>query len=236
MRRIKASSSYLRNQTRKNLAKAALSMFILAGLLAALLYRLFLTFQLDLIEAAGLLLLLVPLIAFYYYLRKYHIYNGGLQGEKQVAKLLSRSLNNDYYLINDLYLKERGGDIDHIVLAPSGVFVLETKNWSGSISVNGDEWVRAGKRDSASNPSRQVKNNVTKIRHIIDALPNLPVVRVEGIVVLTNRHAQVRVSNSSVQVLRLPQLVSYIQTHGAQKRFTPEQLEYIGKELAKQKA
>ena len=81
---------------------------------------------------------LVPLAAFYFYLRKYRIYNAGWEGEKQVAKFLSSRLSDDYFLINDLYLHNGGGDIDHVVLAPSGVFVLETKNWSGDITCNGD--------------------------------------------------------------------------------------------------
>ena len=107
----------------------------------------------------GLGFLIAPAIAAYYYLRKYHLYSGGWQGEKKVAKLLASSLSDDYYLINDLYLHGGGGDIDHIVLAPSGVFVLETKNWRGKITCNGDEWHRAGKADS---PQAQVdKSNGT---------------------------------------------------------------------------
>jgi hypothetical protein len=48
--------------------------------------------QLGLLEEAGLVFLLVPLVAFYFYLRKYRIYSGGWQGEKQVAKLLTTLL------------------------------------------------------------------------------------------------------------------------------------------------
>ena len=96
---------------------------------------------------------LVPLAVFYFYLRKYRIYNAGWEGEKQVAKLLSSKLSDDYFLINDLYLHDGGGDIDHVVLGPSGVFVLETKNWSGNITCNGDEWQRAGKGNFKGSPS-----------------------------------------------------------------------------------
>ncbi len=124
--------------------------------------------------------MLPSLIGFYYYQRKYHIFNGGYQGEKQVAKLLSNSLSDDYYLINDLYLREGGGDIDHIVLSPSGVFVLETKNWNGSISVSGDEWHRGGKHDSSSSPSRQVNRNAARIKRIIDSLAEFAVFRYLG--------------------------------------------------------
>ena len=116
--------------------------------------------------------MVVSLGAFYFYLRRYHIYNAGLRGEKQVANLLTHTLNDDYYLLNDLYLRDGGGDIDHIVLGPNGVFVLETKNWNGNISCNGDEWQRSGKQNFSGRPSRQVKRNAAKIQQIIGGTPN----------------------------------------------------------------
>jgi hypothetical protein len=238
MRKIKASSSYLKNQTRTNLAKAALCVVIFCLGLFSIMFRAIWSLQFDLIDEVGLVLLLAPVVAFYYYLRKYHLFSGGWEGEKQVAKLLSSSLSDDYYLINDLYLRAGGGDIDHIVLAPSGVYVLETKNWSGRVSCNGDEWQRAGKPNFNSSPSRQVKRNAAKIQNIIDASPNLKRldVWVEGLVVFTNRHATLHLNNPTVPILNLGQLPNYITTHGRARRFTREQLEAIGKEIARQKA
>jgi hypothetical protein len=244
MRKIKASNSYLKNQTRKNLAKAALCLIVFGVVLLAIIYLMVQLLQKGLFEETyivlllGLIFMLVALIGFYYYIRKYHIFNGGYQGEKQVAKLLNNSLSGDYYLINDLYLREGGGDIDHIVLAPGGVFVLETKNWNGSISVSGDEWHRGGKHDSSSSPSRQVNRNTARIKNIIDSSPSLRSlgIWVEGIVVLTNRHSNLHINNSTVPILKLSQLPNYISTHGSARRFSREQLEAIGKELSKQKA
>ncbi len=189
-------------------------------------------------EETGLIFLLVPLIAFYFYLHKYRIYSGGWEGEKQVTKHLNSTLNDDYYLINDLYLREGGGDIDHVVLAPNGVFVLETKNWNGSITCNGDEWHRSGKKDFSASPSRQVKRNAARVKRIIDDSPSLRMmgVWVEGIVVFTNRHATLHVNNPTVPVLKLPQLSDFIENRGGAGRFSREQLEVIGKEIAKQKA
>ncbi len=143
------------------------------------------------LDLVGLLVSLAPLVAFYYYLRKYRIYNGGWAGEQQVSKLLSRSLSDEYLLLNDIHLRNSSGDIDHIVLGPNGVFVLETKNWNGEITCHGDVWQRAGKPNFKSSPSLQVKRNAAKIRHIIDSSPSLKLngFWVEGIVVFTNRHA-----------------------------------------------
>lgn len=72
-------------------------------------------------------------------LRTSNEYYGAL-GELAVIKELNK-LSNDYYLFNDLYLelndyinfngsKLRSAQIDHLVIGPTGVFVIETKNWS----------------------------------------------------------------------------------------------------------
>jgi len=237
MRKLKGSSSYLKNQVRKNLAKAVLFLFIFGAILFVVTLRVVSSLKVGTLEEAGLLLSIAPLISFYFYLRKYRIYNGGWEGEKQVTKLLTNKLNDDYYLLNDLYLREGGGDIDHIVLGPNGVFVLETKNWSGSISCSGDEWQRAGKRSFSSTPSRQVKRNVARIKQIIDSSPNLRQlgIWVEGIVVFTNNHAVLHVNNPSVPILKLPQLPSHIAGYRRSRIISREQLEAIGKEILKQK-
>lgn len=237
MRKMKGSSNYLRNQVTKNLVKAVLCIVAFCLVFFSVgLYGLS-TLSLNVWVAAGLLFSLVPLGAFYYYLRKYRIYNGGWSGEKQVAKLLSRTLSDDFTLLNDLYLHNGGGDIDHIVLAPSGVFVLETKNWSGVISCDGDEWQRAGKRNFRGSPSLQVKRNAAKIKHIIDSAPLLRSlsVRVEGVVVLTNNHASLHLNNPTVQIVKLSQLPNHIAAYGGAEKLSQQQLKAIGEEILRQK-
>jgi hypothetical protein len=237
MRKIKGSSSYLKNQVRKNLAKTGLTAIVFAAVFALLIFRILSTLKVGILEIAGLVFLVVSLGAFYFYLRRYHIYNAGLRGEKQVANLLTHTLNDDYYLLNDLYLRDGGGDIDHIVLGPNGVFVLETKNWNGNISCNGDEWQRSGKQNFSGSPSRQVKRNAAKIQQIIGGNPNLRAlgIGVEGIVVLTNNQATLHVSNPTVTILKLPQLPNHLTTIGNSRILTREQLEVVGKEIVKQK-
>ncbi len=235
MKKLKGSSSYLKNQARANAAKAAVCLLILVAVLFALLYRLAITMQLDLLEETGLIFLVVPLIGLYFYLRKYHIYSGGLIGEKQVTKLLDKTLSNDYYLLSDLYLRDGGGDIDQVVLGPNGIFVLETKNWRGSISCNGDIWQRAGKRNFSASPSRQVKRNAATIKQIIENSGVLVFgVWVEGLVVFTNNHATLHLSNPTVPIVKLQQLPNYITTH-RNANLSRQQLETIGREIINQK-
>ncbi|HEX7481977.1 MAG TPA: nuclease-related domain-containing protein, partial [Candidatus Bathyarchaeia archaeon] len=199
--------------------------------------RILSTLQVDVLEEAGLVFLFIPFVAFYFYLRKYHIYRGGWVGEKQVSDLLSHSLGDDYYILNNLYLGKGGGDIDHIVLGPNGVFVLETKNWSGTISCSGDEWQRSGKRNFSGSPSRQVKRNAAKIKQIIENNQNLISldICVEGMVVLTNKYATLQVSNPTVPILKLSQVPNHIAGFRSSRSLSREQLETIGKEIVKQK-
>jgi hypothetical protein len=234
---MKGSSSYLKNQVRKNLAKAFLCIALFFLILFALSLSVLFTQRLSIFEAAGLLVSMVPLAAFYFYLRKYRVYNAGWEGEKRVAKLLSSKLSDDYFLMNDLYLHNSGGDIDHVVLAPSGVFVLETKNWNGDITCNGDIWQRAGKGNFKGSPSMQVKRNAAKIKRIIDssqAFSSMDV-WVEGLVVFTNNHATLHLNNPTVSILKLPQLSSYITTHRSPHNLSRQQIEAMGKEILKQK-
>ena len=236
MRKMKGSGSYLKNQVRKNLAKAVACLLLFFLIFSVTSLKLLLTLSLGVFEVVGFVVSLVPLAAFYYFMRKYRIYGGGWEGEKQVIKLLGSKLN-DYILLNDLYLREGGGDIDHVVLGPNGIFVLETKNWNGNISCNGDLWQRSGKQNFKWSPSRQVKRNASTIKNIIDssqALRSLGIY-VEGIVVFTNKHATLNLNNPTETIVKVSQLPSQITTFRSSNHFSREQLEVVGKEILKQK-
>jgi hypothetical protein len=50
----------------------------------------------------------------------------GLSGERYVGQVLAGELAQDYVVINGLTLPRGAGDIDHLVIGPTGVFVLES--------------------------------------------------------------------------------------------------------------
>lgn len=60
----------------------------------------------------------------------------GGQGEHAVARRLRRLPKDRYFIINDLMIEKYNGhttQIDHVVISPYGVFVIETKNISGYV-------------------------------------------------------------------------------------------------------
>jgi hypothetical protein len=229
---VKGTSSYVKKQTRKYLALTGVCIAVFCVILIYFLVRAVLLFSLDIVEVAGLLVCIVPVALAYFFMHRYRIYNGGLVGEKEVIQQLKTKLDGNYALINSLYLEDEGGDIDHIVLAPNGVFVLETKNWSGKISCNEDFWQRVGKRDMGS-PSRQVKRNAAKVKRIIDLSPDLRSldVYVEGIVVFTNKNATLEMKNPTVTVVKAQNLTNYMISLQNNRFYTKEQLALIRREL-----
>jgi len=63
----------------------------------------------------------------------------GAEGEGTVSSALSWWLSKAYNVFDGVVLEVRPGEfiqLDHIVICPAGVFVLETKTWSGSIICN----------------------------------------------------------------------------------------------------
>jgi len=63
----------------------------------------------------------------------------GAGGEGTVSDALSFWLSKAYNVFDDVVLEVRSGEfiqLDHLVICPAGVFVLETKTWSGSIICN----------------------------------------------------------------------------------------------------
>lgn len=66
-------------------------------------------------------------------LRRVERYFKGARGEEKVAGILRR-LPSDYHVFNDYVVGH--SHIDHVVVGPPGVFAVETKNWSGKVTVD----------------------------------------------------------------------------------------------------
>jgi hypothetical protein len=59
----------------------------------------------------------------------------GATGEFQVGDILS-NLPDNFFVVNDLATPF--GNLDHIVIGPTGVFILDAKNWRGVVSAAGN--------------------------------------------------------------------------------------------------
>ena len=62
----------------------------------------------------------------------------GAHGEHQTARLLDRLGRDGYVVFHDLALSDSPANLDHLVIGPSGVFVVDSKQWTGSIHQSAD--------------------------------------------------------------------------------------------------
>jgi hypothetical protein len=90
----------------------------------------------------------------------------GLIGERKVIKNTHKNLGDKYSLFNDVSLKKLdgkpGGNIDHIVIGPTGVFAIETKHTSKTVGYDGKNW-----SGFQRNPSNQAKRNAARLRDFL---------------------------------------------------------------------
>jgi hypothetical protein len=66
----------------------------------------------------------------------------GAHGERHTARLLDRLTRDGYVVFHDLAVPGSPANVDHLVVGPSGVFVIDSKQWTGSVhrSPDGLAW------------------------------------------------------------------------------------------------
>lgn len=100
----------------------------------------------------------------------------GKKGEFIVKTHLKRIRKDNYFIINNLIIpnEDRTSQIDHIYFCKSGIYCIETKNYSGEIYGNDkmNEWVQIfnyGKsKFNFYSPVKQNNNHVKAIKNLID--------------------------------------------------------------------
>ena len=148
----------------------------------------------------------------------------GAVGEVLVAGILE-DLPAEYIVINDV--TQRLGNIDHIVIGPTGVFVIDTKNWRGTVSADGKgELLVNGKPTDKS----EVKNLVRSTMDFHDKLKALTEKEyfVKGLMVFPIAYVGAQFGSTSyIHCLRDDNVVNYIVDKTFSKPLAAEDIERI---------
>jgi hypothetical protein len=130
-------------------------------------------------------------------------YHGGAGGEYNVDAVLSR-LPQEFHLFNGVGFY--AGDVDHIVVGPTGVFVVETKNHSGTISLKDGSLCRNGKlldRDF-------VHQDTAEAMYVKGRLNPQVQCHVRPLVVFTRARVRVQTAVGGVRIVALSSLIDTI--------------------------
>lgn len=103
----------------------------------------------------------------------------GKRGEHLVRRIIGKTKVNEKYVFNDYIIEngDKSSQIDHILINPYGVFVIETKNYSGKIygSKNQDKWIQVlqyGKiKNELYNPLKQNATHIYRLKNILGDVP-----------------------------------------------------------------
>jgi len=90
----------------------------------------------------------------------------GLSGEQDIKKDLE-NLPNDFSVYQGLEIGDRKGDIDFVVLGPTGIFLLEVKSHKGDIGFNGSQLTLNGRNFTDKNFFRQVHGETWALKNYL---------------------------------------------------------------------
>ena len=133
-------------------------------------------------------------------------------GEALVANALQRHFKTqDYHLLNHITLRHRGvtTQVDHILVSRFGVFVIETKDYTGWIFANAEQatWTQVTLNDKFKfqNPIHQNYLHVKAVQELLDFVPTSAI---QSAVVFTG-DAEFKTEMPS-GVYKLPKLIQYL--------------------------
>lgn len=150
-------------------------------------------------------------------------------GEEEVKKVLSKI--SGYKLLNDIMIRKENGtsQIDHILVGKKGVFVIETKDYSGTI--RGEEyskyWTQSinKRKNHFYNPIRQNYGHVKSVEKLIKE-KDIYI----SLIVFTNK-SKLKGLKTETPVIQVKKLKKFIRKYKSNIKLSNDQIEDIYKSL-----
>lgn len=150
----------------------------------------------------------------------------GAQGERDVADALPALRAHGWTALHDVRWPDRPrANLDHIALGPGGVVVIDTKNWTGSVDVQGGELRQNGYRRA-----REVDGVAEAVAAVTALLEPTHRMAVRGVLCLAAQDVEPVATASGVTVVGLPGLASHLTS--MPPRLSPYEVADIGRFLA----
>ncbi len=140
---------------------------------------------------------------------------GGRRGEQKMAELLAERLADDHLILNDLELRvaHERAQIDHLVIAPSGIYVVESKYWAGTLSgdVHDAQWTQTKSNGSVRHVKSPVQQCERQRRMFITLLAaKVPEDRIHALAVFTHPGVKLQIANAQGRAFLVRDAIRYI--------------------------
>ena len=163
--------------------------------------------------------------------------SAGRMGELRVSRILERELGDEYSIVNDFELVrgKRRAQIDHLVVGPNGLFLMETKNYAGLIQGDGQgaHWIQTKTRGGSASIRVNLRNPVQQIQNHREVLTGylrdhrIPWEDICAAVVSVNRNAVFQIANQTVPILQARSAPYFIQGYTSSRRYSQEEIEAL---------
>lgn len=120
----------------------------------------------------------------------------GNKGEKDVRKVLAE-LPETYIVFADVEIGHNKGNIDFVVLAPSGVFILEVKSYAGEIDFDGFALTINGRRFSDNNFFREVHGEIWALKQYLQQ--SMPSPYIHAAIVFSSPNASMNFGYNQIE-------------------------------------
>ena len=127
------------------------------------------------------LISIAVIVLVFKFLGKWTWESKGDRGEHRVADILASLNENEYRGLNDVMVRTKDGktsQIDHVVVSAYGIFVIETKNYSGWIFGNekAENWTQViyQEKHKFRNPVKQNWSHIYALKDLLAEYKNIP--------------------------------------------------------------
>jgi len=157
----------------------------------------------------------------------------GLRGEEKVAALFEERLHDDLFILNDVEVRNgrRRGQIDHLIVGPDGIFVVETKNWPGHITGDARQpyWTvtRPGRRpQQMKSPTRQCKRQASILHELLRA-HGIAWRDIQPIVVFFSPQSTLDITNLDIPVYSPERAAAFINAYSSDRIYSPDEVQTV---------
>ncbi len=153
----------------------------------------------------------------------------GREGEERVAEIMRQVLDDQWTLFRNLKVPWMGkGDLDGVLIGPTGVWLLEIKSWSGRYLNRGEHWFywkRNNWHKMKDDPSRQVRRNAGRLAAFLRERGVR--VWVNPVIVWANPEKRLALETPAVPVWTLDQLSEQLALLKCQYPLSEETQQYV---------
>lgn len=174
--------------------------------------------------------------------RRYHLYRRRARGSEAIARIL-RQLPGSFVVINDLTLaidSRRQITIDHLVIGPRGVMIIEANHQQGHFVQDHGHWfqVEGQRYERIPSLTARVTSKAEAVAIHLKALrleeyfqAPLSLLNVIPLVVMTDERVTMRTSTSETPVITLGELRQFVLGQADGQGLAPRECVQIGQAI-----